>query len=406
MIYGSSRLGSYNGKTDQGKRTLGNKKYELSNHLGNVLSVISDNKIGIDSDTDLIADYYEPLVISESDYYPFGMAMKERSFSNEEYRFGFNTQEKSTEIGEDTYTAEFWQYDSKIARRWNNDPRPNTSISVYAAFANSPIMLIDHLGDTTDLFTPDGIFIDRIFDSGDNVEDEIHFINKATYNYLKSYFDNPNELAFYVRESSDYYIGIETKKGLLAIYERSANEVEITGDNIDKSDAVDAAIWNVENNASAYTKKEAQEFVDGQRMKSKGLERPYILAIKEGTRELQAIDIAQLTDNEYRNARGGNYVYIQAIKYAIGGNFDLSSVIMSGHTHLSWHGAGADTREPSAIDSKQRKGNRVDYTTVIPNRVRHAATIITFYEGNYYINIYKTISEDGQNTANKSILLD
>ena len=42
VIYGSSRLGSYNGKTLEGKRTLGNKKYELSNHLGNVLSVISD----------------------------------------------------------------------------------------------------------------------------------------------------------------------------------------------------------------------------------------------------------------------------------------------------------------------------------------------------------------------------
>ncbi|WP_041263608.1 hypothetical protein [Bernardetia litoralis] len=77
VIYGSSRLGSYNAKTDQGKRTLGNKKYELSNHLGNVLAVISDNKIGIGSNG--VADYYEPLVISESDYHPFGMAMKEYS---------------------------------------------------------------------------------------------------------------------------------------------------------------------------------------------------------------------------------------------------------------------------------------------------------------------------------------
>ena len=165
VIYGSSRLGSYNAKTDQGKRTLGNKKYELSNHLGNVLSVISDNKIGIDSDADLVADVYEPLVISESDYYPFGMAMKERSFQNEEYRFGFNTQEKSTEIGEDTYTAEFWQYDSKIARRWNNDPRPNTSISVYAAFAGNPIWFNDVKGDTSVWFKPDGSFW-KIMDDG------------------------------------------------------------------------------------------------------------------------------------------------------------------------------------------------------------------------------------------------
>ncbi|AFM02589.1 hypothetical protein Fleli_0081 [Bernardetia litoralis DSM 6794] len=145
VIYGSSRLGSYNAKTQKGKRTLGNKKYELSNHLGNVLAVISDNKIGIGSNG--VADYYEPLVISESDYYPFGMAMKERSFSNEEYRFGFNTQEKSTELGEDTYTAEFWQYDSKIARRWNVDPVVKHYESSYAAFCGNPIYLIDIKGD-------------------------------------------------------------------------------------------------------------------------------------------------------------------------------------------------------------------------------------------------------------------
>ena len=145
VIYGSSRLGSYNGKTDQGKRTLGNKKYELSNHLGNVLSVISDNKIGIG--TNGVADYYEPLVISESDYYPFGMAMKERSFSNEEYRFGFNTQEKSTELGEDTYTAEFWQYDSKIAKRLNTDPVIACWESSYAVNRDNPISLKDPKGD-------------------------------------------------------------------------------------------------------------------------------------------------------------------------------------------------------------------------------------------------------------------
>ena len=193
-IYGSSRLGSYNGKTLEGKRTLGNKKYELSNHLGNVLSVISDNKIGIDNDTDLIADTYEPLVISESDYYPFGMAMKERSFSNEEYRFGFNTQEKSTELGEDTYTAEFWQYDSKIARRWNNDPRPNTSISVYAAFAGNPIWFSDHLGDTTRYYNSSGEKIGQINDELENAVTVITDDNLAAftrdYKFFKSLDDD------------------------------------------------------------------------------------------------------------------------------------------------------------------------------------------------------------------------
>ena len=120
VIYGSSRIGSYNGKTAKGKRTLGNKKYELSNHLGNVLSVISDNKIGIDTDTDLVADYYEPYIVSESDYYPFGMQMANRSFQNEEYLFAFQGQESNEELG--TVHYKYREADIITGRFWSVDP--------------------------------------------------------------------------------------------------------------------------------------------------------------------------------------------------------------------------------------------------------------------------------------------
>ena len=146
VIYGSSRLGSYNGKTAAGKRTLGNKKYELSNHLGNVLVVISDNKIGIGSNG--VADYYEPLVISESDYYPFGMAMKERSFSNEEYRFGFNGMEKDGDLGEGKTDFGARIYDEKLGRWLSGDPLEwkYPSLSTFSFSNNSPIMLKDYNG--------------------------------------------------------------------------------------------------------------------------------------------------------------------------------------------------------------------------------------------------------------------
>ena len=74
-IYGSSRLGTYNGRTEAGKRTLGNKRYELSNHLGNALVVITDNKLGNDLDNDQIADTYIAMVVSERDYLAFGAVM-------------------------------------------------------------------------------------------------------------------------------------------------------------------------------------------------------------------------------------------------------------------------------------------------------------------------------------------
>lgn len=76
--------------------------------------------------------------------------MWERSANSSEYRYGFNGQEKDDEVaGEaNSYTAEFWQYDPRVARRWNQDPKPNPSISNYATFANNPIIFTDFLGDT------------------------------------------------------------------------------------------------------------------------------------------------------------------------------------------------------------------------------------------------------------------
>ena len=78
------------------------------------------------------------------------MIMPGRSYSSNSYRYGFNGMEKGDEISGsgNSYTAEYWQYDSRLGRRWNQDPKPNISISNYAAFANNPILFSDPLGDT------------------------------------------------------------------------------------------------------------------------------------------------------------------------------------------------------------------------------------------------------------------
>jgi hypothetical protein len=70
--------------------------------------------------------------------------------SPKNYRFGFNTQEKDDEVygAGNLNTAQFWEYDTRLGRRWNVDPKPNISISPYAAFANNPIIFSDYKGDT------------------------------------------------------------------------------------------------------------------------------------------------------------------------------------------------------------------------------------------------------------------
>jgi len=62
------------------------------------------------------------------------------------YRYGFNTQEKDEEIAKGHYTAEYWEYDSRLGRRWNPDPVVKEWESSYACLNNNPICRIDFLG--------------------------------------------------------------------------------------------------------------------------------------------------------------------------------------------------------------------------------------------------------------------
>jgi len=164
-LYGSSRLGinTLNTNMESGVVTpavnltglgsgfninfiRGKKFFELSNHLGNVLATVSDKKTGIFAAS--VFDHYEANIVSSQEYYPFGMQMPGREFSSSEYRYGFNGQEKSDEIDGNHNTALFWEYDSRIGRRWNVDPVMKYFESPYAVLGNNPIYRVDPLGNT------------------------------------------------------------------------------------------------------------------------------------------------------------------------------------------------------------------------------------------------------------------
>ncbi|MGQ3012587.1 MAG: RHS repeat-associated core domain-containing protein [Flavobacteriales bacterium] len=85
-IYGSNRLGSLhrNEKLNYtpvsapiAELLRGKRRYELSNHLGNVHVVFTDRKQLICNSTP-VAQYYEAEILNTYDYYPFGMLMQER----------------------------------------------------------------------------------------------------------------------------------------------------------------------------------------------------------------------------------------------------------------------------------------------------------------------------------------
>jgi hypothetical protein len=75
------------------------------------------------------------------------MGMPGRKYmAGSSYRYGFNGQERSIEIHNNSFTAEYWEYDSRIGKRWNIDPVPKIMFSPYVVLANSPIMFVDPNG--------------------------------------------------------------------------------------------------------------------------------------------------------------------------------------------------------------------------------------------------------------------
>jgi Leucine-rich repeat (LRR) protein len=162
-------------------RSVGQKQYELNDHLGNVRVVVGDEKLatltpqGSSLSMDLRA-----AVRSYFHYYPFGMNQPGGVYGGDtlrSYRYGFNGQEKGSEISEGIYTAEFWQYDSRIGRRWNIDPIDKPWISPYHAFSNKPILNIDPNGaNDGDYYSKDG---KKLGSDGKN-DDKAYVSDKAT----------------------------------------------------------------------------------------------------------------------------------------------------------------------------------------------------------------------------------
>jgi hypothetical protein len=103
------------------------------------------------------------------------MEMPGRTFtSGKAYRFTINGQEKTPEIAKNATAAEFWQYDSKIARRWNLDPITTPFFSPYVCFALNPIFYSDPNGD-----------IFKIGDGKQTRTDVTNMVQTKNRNYLK-----------------------------------------------------------------------------------------------------------------------------------------------------------------------------------------------------------------------------
>jgi RHS repeat-associated protein len=150
-IYGSSRIAnfvdsvqlvyleaeetefSYPDDIEIFEQNNGTKHFELTNHLGNVMAVVTDKRLPILTGTypdEYIATFQPELLIAK-DYYPFGMEMSGRYDENDPedlsvgYRYGFNGQEKDDEWTGQTgshLNFKYRMYDARIGRFFAIDP--------------------------------------------------------------------------------------------------------------------------------------------------------------------------------------------------------------------------------------------------------------------------------------------
>lgn len=156
-LYGSNRLGSYKVNRQgfanepylsiqDAYRYRTQKYYELSNHLGNVLTTISDRKLGYNT-SGSSAEWYEPEILTATDYDPFGMQLDDRQLSASNYRFGFNGKENDNDIKGDGNQQDYGMriYDPRVGRFLSVDPLTKNYPwnSTYAFSENSPIANID-----------------------------------------------------------------------------------------------------------------------------------------------------------------------------------------------------------------------------------------------------------------------
>ena len=204
-IYGSSLLGvnklGVNLFTGEPTTTqnLGLKYYHISNHLGNVLTVFSDLKTPITNNGQTVSGY-EVTSIQTNDYSPFGVELDGRS-SVGSYRYGFQGQEKDDEISGkgNSYTAEFWQYDSRLGRRWNRDPIIKHHESPYASFANNPIWFKDPNGADTTLDDKSRTLINDLLNKDSKNYNELFatdfqkLVDDKTTVYSFKQWDKPNK---------------------------------------------------------------------------------------------------------------------------------------------------------------------------------------------------------------------
>ena len=173
----------------------GKRNYELTNHLGNVLAVINDRKT--DSLSGTVKVGFNAVVISATDYFPFGMTIDSRSYTAAAtYRYGFNGKENDKETGEQDYGMRM--YDPRNPIFLSIDPITNKypELSPYVFASGNPILGVDLDGlefATPAKYDSRGFLTTPAIDNLTSPLQHPLFIPTPQYQSSQAFFDVPYE---------------------------------------------------------------------------------------------------------------------------------------------------------------------------------------------------------------------
>jgi RHS repeat-associated protein len=127
-----------------------------------VLSVINDIKLPVLAEDGTTIISYTAVVISATDYSAFGVALYGRTWSSENYRYGFNGKEKDSETTAGAYDFGARIYDGRLGRWLSVDALSHLypSASPYSFAAANPILFVDPDGNIIRIYLSETEYYD------------------------------------------------------------------------------------------------------------------------------------------------------------------------------------------------------------------------------------------------------
>jgi RHS repeat-associated protein len=250
----------------------GLKTYEITNHLGNVMTTITDRRRGVIGLTtvpftlDLGFHQYtimrnvdallswSPEVIGATDYYPFGSQMPGRSFSSGSYRCGFQGQEMDNEIKGvgNSINYKFRMHDPRLGRFFSVDPLASKypHNSTYAFSENRVIDGVELEGAEVEVLSSSGDWVAggesgySLFRTTTSVEIKFVLINESSKklnmnaikadveDFVKSNFSGYGLKRFF-EEGVDYKTGNPYRNGIYSAVKKLSIRGDINVENVD-----------------------------------------------------------------------------------------------------------------------------------------------------------------------------